>query len=98
MINSCGCQYLNRRAETIGGAKLPAKDCEEHINDLEERIEELESGGGPSSDGLTIGYALGMSIAVVLSWSRNGSILWCMLHGLCSWGYVIFYAWTRTHG
>jgi len=70
------------------------------LSDLEPRIDELESrignvGGG--SSGLSLGYALGMCIAVVLSWSRNASILWCIAHGICSWGYVIYVAisdWT----
>jgi hypothetical protein len=31
-------------------------------------------------------------IAVCISWSVNHSILWAMLHGMCSWGYVIYYA------
>ena len=40
-------------------------------------------------------YALGMAIAVTLSWARNASILWCVLHGIFSWGYVIYFAVTR---
>jgi hypothetical protein len=36
-----------------------------------------------------------MAIAVVLSWSRNASILWCILHGGLSWLYVIDFALTR---
>ena len=40
-------------------------------------------------------WALGSSIAVVLSWARNGSILWCILHGILSWIYVIWFAVTR---
>lgn len=42
-------------------------------------------------DGITFGCAL----AMVLSWSRNGSILWAILHGVCSWLYVIYFACTR---
>jgi hypothetical protein len=36
-----------------------------------------------------------MAIAVVLSWARNASILWAILHGVFSWGYVIYWAVTR---
>ncbi len=46
-------------------------------------------------EGISFGVALGMSLAVVLSWSRNGSILWAMLHGCLNWLYVIYFALTR---
>lgn len=35
---------------------------------------------------------MGSFIAVTISWSVNHSILWCVLHGICGWGYVIYYA------
>lgn len=38
---------------------------------------------------------LGCSLAVAISWSVNKSILWAMLHGIFSWFYVIYYAFTR---
>ncbi len=41
------------------------------------------------------GVGLGTVIAVVLSWDRNKSILWAILHGIFSWLYVIYYALTR---
>ncbi len=41
------------------------------------------------------GVGLGAVIAVVASWSRNASILWAILHGLFSWFYVIYFAFTR---
>jgi hypothetical protein len=71
--------------------------------ELEERVEELESGlqslsSKASEAGCIFGgsfWGLGMTIAVVLSWSRNASILWCILHGLLSWIYVIYFAFTR---
>ena len=46
-------------------------------------------------EGIGFGVALGMSIAVVLSWSRNASILWAILHGFLNWFYVIYFAVTR---
>jgi hypothetical protein len=70
-------------------------DVEERIQALEGRIEELEDGRGPSRDGGAGAYILGTVIAVVLSWSRNASILWCILHGALSWIYVIYFAFTR---
>ncbi len=67
------------------------------LDELESRVEELEAkldeaGGGRNATGLSFGYALGMCIAVVLSWSRNASILWCICHGICSWFYVLYVA------
>ncbi|MEJ8801225.1 hypothetical protein [Pontibacter sp. H249] len=42
------------------------------------------------------GVGLGAVIAVVASWSRNGSILWAILHGILSWLYVIYFALSRS--
>lgn len=33
---------------------------------------------------------LGTIIAVVVSWSRNKSILWAIIHGILGWLYVIY--------
>jgi hypothetical protein len=41
------------------------------------------------------GISFGTALAMILSWSRNESILWAMVHGVCSWFYVIWYALTR---
>jgi hypothetical protein len=73
---------------------------ETSLDDLAVRLDELESRlDSPrshfGSSGLPLLYALGMTIAVVLSWARNASILWCVLHGLLSWAYVIYFAATR---
>ena len=37
----------------------------------------------------------GGSLAMAISWSLNNSILWAILHGFCSWFYVIYYALVR---
>lgn len=37
------------------------------------------------------GISLGAAIAVAISWSRNKSVLWAILHGALSWFYVIYY-------
>ena len=78
---------------------------DDDVQQLSDRIDELEAqvqdhseklASSPAADnGLSLGYALGMAIAVVLSWSRNKAILWCILHGILSWGYVIYFAVTR---
>ena len=63
--------------------------------EIEDRLDALESRGSGGSTGLSLGYALGMSLAIVLSWSRNASIPWCVIHGLLSWAYVVYFALTR---
>lgn len=37
------------------------------------------------------GIGLGSIIAVVLSWTTWHSILWAILHGFFSWGYVVYW-------
>ena len=39
---------------------------------------------------LAPGVGLGTIIAVVISWSRNKSILWAIIHGIFGWLYVIY--------
>jgi len=34
----------------------------------------------------------GSCLAMIVSYSAWHSILWAILHGICSWGYVIYYA------
>jgi hypothetical protein len=52
--------------------------------------------GGPDDGGFMApvyvgpGIGLGTIIAVVVSWSRNKSILWAIIHGLLGWLYVIY--------
>jgi peptidoglycan/LPS O-acetylase OafA/YrhL len=36
------------------------------------------------------GVGLGTIIAVVVSWNRNKSILWAIIHGILGWIYVIY--------
>ena len=41
------------------------------------------------------GVSVGSALAIAISWSKNGSILWAILHGIFSWFYVIYHALTR---
>jgi len=36
------------------------------------------------------GVGLGTIVAVVISWSRNKSIIWAIIHGILGWLYVIY--------
>jgi hypothetical protein len=40
---------------------------------------------------ITTFSTLGVSLAVVLSWSINQSIWWAIFHGILSWFYVIYF-------
>ncbi len=41
------------------------------------------------------GIGLGSIIAVVMSWTRNQSLLWALIHAFLGWLYVIYYVLTR---
>jgi len=41
------------------------------------------------------GIGIGCAVAIVLSWHRNKSILFAILHGILAWLYVIYFAITR---
>lgn len=41
------------------------------------------------------GITMGTALAITLSWSRNHSILWAIVHGVLSWFYVVWFAITR---
>ncbi len=56
----------------------------------------ISCGPGPVNNGYAQpvyvgpGIGLGTVIAVVISWSRNKSILWAIIHGILGWLYVIY--------
>ena len=52
----------------------------------------------PGSGAAKAGIGLGSAIAVAISWSLNKSILWAIVHGVLSWFYVIYHAFTRPGG
>lgn len=41
------------------------------------------------------GVSFGSALAMVISWTAHKSIGWAILHGLMSWGYVAYYAFTN---
>ena len=41
------------------------------------------------------GISFGTAMAIAISWTKNQSILWAIIHGIFSWLYVIYYALTR---
>jgi hypothetical protein len=57
--------------------------------DLQKEVKELKRDRG------AFAWGLGTILAMILSWSRNASILYCIGHGIASWIYVIYFAFTR---
>ncbi len=43
------------------------------------------------------GIGFGAALAITISWSKNKSILWAIIHGIFGWFYVIYYALTRNN-
>jgi hypothetical protein len=44
---------------------------------------------------ISSGISMGAALAMILSWSKNASILWAVIHGFLSWIYVIYFAIAR---
>jgi hypothetical protein len=51
-----------------------------------ERSTALSTQGNAATAGITMGSAL----AMILSFQLNHSVLWAIVHGICSWFYVIY--------
>ncbi|MDA0748141.1 MAG: hypothetical protein O2954_16585 [bacterium] len=45
--------------------------------------------------GVREGITFGSALAIVISYTAHKSILWAILHGICSWLYVIYFAVIR---
>jgi len=44
-----------------------------------------------SKETTSSGIGIGTVIAIILSWSVNHSIFWCIIHGIFGWLYVIYH-------
>jgi hypothetical protein len=58
-------------------------------------IRHLEITVSARQEATRAGISFGSALAIAISWSVNHSILWAILHGVLSWVYVIYYAFTR---
>jgi len=86
----------NNEVTEFDDAEPTIQNLEQRIDELEFEVERLKEEAKESRAATaSIGYAMGMALAMILSWSKNASILWCMLHGLLSWIYVIYFAVKR---
>lgn len=43
----------------------------------------------------SVGISMGSALAMILSYDRNHSILWAVVHGICTWFYVLYRALWR---
>lgn len=48
-----------------------------------------------TSTGVSSGLSFGSALAMTISWNLHHSVLWAIVHGCCSWLYVIYYVVTR---
>ena len=55
----------------------------------------MKDGEPPRGTRCVAELASGSALAIVISWSLHQSILWAVIHGVFSWFYVIYYAFTR---
>jgi hypothetical protein len=51
-----------------------------------------ENRSGFAANSLKAGVSFGSCLAMIISYTAWKSIFWAILHGLFSWGYVIYYA------
>jgi hypothetical protein len=88
---------LQTATEVQEHREMTDQDLQKRMDELENRVKGLNelTRDLAHCDFYVAGFTLGAALAVVLSWSRNGSILWAVLHGVCSWGYVLYVAVER---
>ena len=48
-----------------------------------------------SSSSASAGIGFGIALAICISYTAHKSILWAILHGLCSWFYVLYFVVTK---
>lgn len=49
----------------------------------------------PSSSVVSNAVSFGCVLAITISYTTNKSIIWAMIHGAFSWGYVIYHSITN---
>lgn len=51
----------------------------------------MAENSGVVTQSIKTGISFGSCLAIVISYTAWKSIFWAILHGLFSWGYVIYY-------
>lgn len=93
------CQVLNITVGELIAGKEKEPDVnkssyEEDMAFLSYKIEQLENhkkAQVEASNTVKKGISFGSVLAIVISYTQWRSIGWAILHGLMSWGYVIYY-------
>ena len=93
------CEVLNISVSELIAGKVKESDAnnssyEENLSLLSYKIEQLENHKNSqleTSKTVTTGISFGSVLAIVISYTQWHSIVWAMIHGLISWGYVIYY-------
>ncbi len=95
-------ESLSGRLDELKGriAQLEDGGLSERLEELKRQLGELKGGTAWLEDvtaevTAAVIYTLGAALGMILSWSRNVSILWCILHGVFSWVYVVYFSVTR---
>ncbi len=44
-----------------------------------------------TTNGIRTGISFGSALAIAVSYATNHSIGWAILHGMCSWLYILYY-------
>lgn len=93
------CETLNISvSELIAGKEQ--SPCAEHLSCEEEvallsykikQLEKRENDRSETSKTVKTGISFGSVLAIVISYSQWHSVGWAIVHGLMSWGYVIYY-------
>ncbi|HUD67580.1 MAG TPA: hypothetical protein VMQ17_23555 [Candidatus Sulfotelmatobacter sp.] len=61
------------------------------LEELKAHADELKANG--TSRAAEVGIGFGSVLAMILSFTLNHSVGWAILHGICSWFYVIYGVW-----
>ena len=93
------CQVLNISVSELIAGKEKEPDAnkssyEEDMALLSYKIEQLENHKKSQievSKTVKTGISFGSALAIVISYTQWHSIGWAIIHGLMSWGYVIYY-------
>lgn len=93
------CETLNISVSELiaGKEKSPCAEhlsCEEEVALLSYKIKQLEkreNDRSETSKTVKTGISFGSVLAIVISYTQWHSVGWAIVHGLMSWGYVIYY-------
>jgi hypothetical protein len=67
--------------------------CCDRAHEESQAKEERKNGVSTEGNAATAGLSMGSAMAMILSFQLNHSIWYMILHGVCSWFYVIYRVW-----